>query len=146
MEIYKATIKENPGLVFIVSAVSIPLLIGFYLTHQISILILGIIPILWLLAVRLRYQVVITDSYIEHQNLFKKSKVNLSDIKSCFRVADLGYPYNRTKGPFVYAIATPERAILINLKFFPLACTHRIHSLTKKYFTYRPNIEYKKII
>lgn len=119
---YRATFTSNLGLVIL----ALPLcgfIIATGVTHnEIGMVILGIGPLAWLLAIRLRLRVIVGDNYIEYTGLFSTKRIKISDItESCWMVK-LGYPTDRFYGPYTYRIRTPHQSLKINFKFFPLEC------------------------
>jgi hypothetical protein len=123
---YYATFKSNLGLVVLVIPVC-GLLIAVSAAHsEIKMVILGAVPLIWLLAIRIRLKVTISDGYLEYRGLLASKRIRLLDVTDCRSMESLGYPYDRLYGPYTYRIKTPAESLKINFKFFPLECMNSV--------------------
>ncbi len=120
--IYNATVKSNFGMF----AISVPIC-GFFIVFgamhkQIAMVVLGAVPLIWLLAIRLRLRVIVTDDHLEYRGLLSTKQLRFTDVTDCRPMVSLGYLAEKLYGPFTYRIQTSDESIKINFKFFPLEC------------------------
>jgi hypothetical protein len=123
---YRATFKSNFGLVVLALPVcGFTIAVGA-MQNEFAMVILGVTPLAWLLAIRLRLRVALGNDYLQYTGLLSTRRIRLSEVTDCCPMANLGWPINRFYGPFTYRIRTPQESLKINFKFFPLECMHDV--------------------
>lgn len=90
--------------------------------HAFAMIATGLLLILLLLVIRLRFKVVIGNDAIIATGFFRTRRVRLANITAAQWMSEYGYPTSRFYGPFVYEIRSPEETLRINLKLFPIEC------------------------
>ena len=119
---YKATFRSMAGLTCLLLFMAL-LCIGVGIQAQaVGMIIVGLLFILLLIVIRLRFNVVVNDDEISATGFFRTRRVRMSDIKSAKWISEYGYPTSRFYGPFVYEIQDAEETLRVNFKLFPIEC------------------------
>ncbi len=123
---YRATFKSNLGLVILALPICGFLIAVGATHHQMAMVILGVIPLAWFLAERLRLQVAINEDTMEYTGILSKKRIRLPNVIECREMGSLGFPWDQLYGPFTYRIRTPQESVKINFKVFPVECMREV--------------------
>ena len=100
--------------------------------QEFALVAFGAAVCVWLLAIRYRIRVEISDDVIRYTGLFSSQVIKASEVTSVSLAADEGYPWDRLYGPLTYRVTTPARSILINMTFMPSQLLDRLKTVGRQ--------------
>ena len=136
---YKATFKSMLGLTVILLLLSIMSLYTGIESNQDFMIVIGIIILLLLMTIRVRFKVSFDENQLQSTGFFSTKTLRLKEITSVVRMADCGFPKNRFYGPHVYEFKGLCNSLKINFKLFPIECMNNIQKIIEPLKIYENN-------
>jgi hypothetical protein len=128
---YRATFRSMAGLTVIFVPIAGLSIAAGIKANAPGLIAIGLLLIALLLAIRLRFKVVVNEDEIIATGFFRTRRVRLAELTGAKWMVDYGYPRDRFYGPFTYELQTPKETLRINFKLFPLACMSEVLERTK---------------
>lgn len=85
-------------------------------------LLAGLAVLGWLVAIRCRYRVRVSDEELQARNLLRESRMRWQDVIRVVPATEGGYWTSRLFGPSVLEFASPSSRLRVNFKLFPAEC------------------------
>ncbi len=118
---FRATFKENPFFIFILIFGSFAVWVGAA-KHVLAFSVIGGAIIAFILLIRIRFYVVITEEILEARSVLSTHRVRWVDIHQIKHRVEKGYIPSRWFGPDVYEFVATNAVLRINFKLFSHAC------------------------
>jgi hypothetical protein len=117
---YRVTFKGMLSLALVISILALALIGNAILYKQALLVIPGILFIVLLVAIRIRFKVLLDEKQIEYTGFFTTKVILFSDIVHSGWMFEHGYSRDRFYGSLVYEILSKNNRIKINFRLFPL--------------------------
>jgi hypothetical protein len=117
---YRVTFKGMLSLALVISILALALIGNAILYKQALLVIPGILFIVLLVAIRIRFKVIVDEKQIEYTGFFATKVILFSDIVHSGWMFEHGYSRDRFYGSLVYEILSKNNRIKINFRLFPL--------------------------
>jgi hypothetical protein len=108
------------SLALVISILALALIGNAILYKQALLVIPGILFIVLLVAIRIRFKVIVDEKQIEYTGFFATKVILFSDIVHSGWMFEHGYSRDRFYGSLVYEILSKNNRIKINFRLFPL--------------------------
>jgi len=108
------------GLALVLSIFAFSLIGNAILYKQPLFVVPGVLLFALLVAIRIRFKVVLDEKQIEYTGFFATKVMLFSDIVHSGWMFEHGYSRDRFYGSFVYEILSKNNRIKINFRLFPL--------------------------
>jgi hypothetical protein len=129
---YRVTFKSMLSLALVISILALALIGNAILYKQALLVIPGILLIVLLVAIRIRFKVVLDEKQIEYTGFFATKVILFSDIVHSGWMFEHGYSRDRFYGSFVYEILSKNNSIKINFRLFPLDLMGKVIEMLEK--------------
>ena len=117
---YRVTFKSMFGLALVLSIFTFSF-IGYAILYKQPLFVVpGFLLFALLVAIRIRFKVVLDEKQIEYTGFFATKVILFSDIVHSGWMFEHGYSRDRFYGSFVYEILSKNNRIKINFRLFPL--------------------------
>jgi hypothetical protein len=117
---YRVTFKSMFGLALVLSIFAFSF-IGYAILYKQPLFVVpGFLLFALLVAIRIRFKVVLDEKQIEYTGFFATKVILFSDIVHSGWMFEHGYSRDRFYGSFVYEILSKNNRIKINFRLFPL--------------------------
>lgn len=117
---YRVTFKSMFGLALVLSIFTFSFIGYAILYKQPPFVVPGFLLFALLVAIRIRFKVVLDEKQIEYTGFFATKVILFSDIVHSGWMFEHGYSRDRFYGSFVYEILSKNNRIKINFRLFPL--------------------------
>jgi hypothetical protein len=117
---YRVTFKGMLSLALVISILALAIIGNAILYKQALLVIPGILFIVLLVAIRIRFKVIVDEKQIEYTGFFATKVILFSDIVHSGWMFEHGYSRDRFYGSLVYEILSKNNRIKINFRLFPL--------------------------
>jgi len=117
---YNVKFKSMFGLALVLSIFAFSLIGNAILYKQPLFVVPGVLLFALLVAIRIRFKVVLDEKQIEYTGFFATKVMLFSDIVHSGWMFEHGYSRDRFYGSFVYEILSKNNRIKINFRLFPL--------------------------
>jgi len=117
---YRVTFKSMFGMALVLSIFAFLSIGGAVLYNRPLLLIPGVLLIALLVAIRIRFKVVVDENRIEYIGFLTTKVILFSGIVHSGWMFEHGYSRDRFFGSLVYEILSTDACIRINFRLFPL--------------------------
>jgi hypothetical protein len=129
---YNVTFKSMFGFALVLSIFAFSFIGSSILYKRPLLVVPGILLIVLLVIIRIRFKVVLDEKQIEYTGFFTKKAILFSDIVHSGWMFEHGYSRDRFYGSFAYEILSKNNRIKINFRLFPLDLMKKVLDTIEK--------------